>query len=110
MELWRACRLVVDAGIHYKRWTKDKAIRYLVDNTPSSESACTKAIERYIIWPGQATAYKIGMIEILKIRENARNALGDTFDIKAFHDIVLQSGCVPLSILKERVNEWISSR
>lgn len=108
MELWRACRLVVDAGIHYKRWTKEKAIQYLVDNTPSSESACTKAIERYIIWPSQATAYKVGMIEILKIRENARKVLGEKFDIRTFHDIFLQSGCVPLSIFEERINEWIS--
>jgi uncharacterized protein (DUF885 family) len=106
MELWRACRLVVDAGIHYKRWTKEKAVQYLVDNTPSSVEACTKAIERYIIIPSQATAYKIGMIEILKIREWARKAMGEKFDIRAFHDIILQSGCVPLSIVKERVKEW----
>ncbi len=107
MELWRACRLVVDAGIHYKKWSKEKAVQYLVDNTPSSIDACTKAIERYIIIPSQATAYKIGMIEILKIREDARKNMGDRFDIRTFHNIVLQSGCVPLSILKERVEEWV---
>ncbi len=107
MELWRACRLVVDAGIHYKRWTKEKAISYLQDNTPSSPSACTKAIERYIVIPSQATAYKIGMLEIQRLREQARTAMGERFDIREFHDIFLKSGAVPLSIFEERVQEWV---
>lgn len=107
MELWRACRLVVDVGIHFKRWSKEKAVQYLVDNTPSSVDACTKAIERYIVIPSQATAYKIGMNEILRIREKARKKMGNKFDIKKFHDIFLQSGCVPLSIFEERIEEWV---
>lgn len=108
MELWRACRLVVDAGIHYKRWTREQATQYLVDNTPSSQTACLKAIDRYIVWPGQATAYTIGMKEILRLRGKAQKELGEKFDIRTFHDIVLQTGCVPLSLLAERVNDWIN--
>tara|TARA_R110001592_G_scaffold95324_7_gene274727 strand:- start:1059 stop:2879 length:1821 start_codon:yes stop_codon:yes gene_type:complete len=108
MELWRACRLVVDAGIHQKRWTREKAIAYLMENTPNSENSCTKAIERYIVMPGQATAYKVGMLHILKMREKAKNALGDKFDIRKFHDIFLRSGGVPLEIFEEQIDEWIA--
>ena len=109
MELWRACRLVVDAGIHQKKWTREKAIQYLMDNTPNSENSCTKAIERYIVMPGQATAYKVGMLHILKVRAKAKEALGDQFDIRKFHDIFLRSGGVPLEIFEERIDEWISN-
>lgn len=107
MELWRACRLVVDAGLHYKKWTREEAIKYLMDNTPGSENACTKAIERYIVMPGQATAYKVGMNKLVELREKARRELGDQFDIRKFHDVVLLSGPVPLSVVEERVNSWI---
>lgn len=108
MELWRACRLVVDAGIHQKRWTREEAIAFLMENTPNSENSCTKAIERYIVMPGQATAYKVGMLHILKMREKAKTALGDKFDIRKFHDIFLRSGGVPLEIFEEQVDEWIA--
>lgn len=108
MELWRACRLVVDAGIHQKRWTREQAIAFLMENTPNSENSCTKAIERYIVMPGQATAYKVGMLHILKMREKAKTALGDKFDIRKFHDIFLRSGGVPLEIFEEQIDEWIA--
>jgi len=109
MEIWRACRLVVDAGLHHKKWSRTKAIQYLADNTPSSRSACVKAIERYVVLPGQATAYKIGMLKILELRKKAKDQLGDKFDIKAFHDVVLKSGALPLSVLEDRVNLWIEA-
>ena len=86
---FRAARLVVDTGIHDKRWTREKAIEYLMVNTPNPEGDAIKAIERYIVMPGQATAYKIGMLKILELRERARAALGPSFDIRKFHDIVL---------------------
>lgn len=107
MELWRAARLVVDTGIHHKKWTREEAIAYLVKNTPNPESDCVKAIERYIVMPGQATAYKIGMIQILELREKSKQALGRKFDIRDFHDVVLKSGPVPLQILEENIDTWI---
>jgi len=110
MELWRACRLVVDTGIHHLRWTREQAIEYLMANTPNPEGDCTKAIERYIVMPGQATAYKIGMLKILELREKAREALGDRFDIRGFHEVVLVNGPVPLEILEELVDEWVAKR
>ncbi len=109
MELWRACRLVVDVGIHHKKWTREQAIQYLLENTPNSENSCTKAIERYIVMPAQATAYKVGMIKILEIREKAKQALGDQFDIKKFHDIFLLSGPVPLHVFEKSIDDWIAS-
>lgn len=110
MELWRACRLVVDTGIHEYQWTRDQAIDYLKRNTPNPEGDCIKAIERYIVMPSQATAYKVGMIEILRMREEARAALGDRFDIREFHDVVLTNGPVPLEMLEELVEEWVRSK
>ncbi|UTA47254.1 DUF885 domain-containing protein [Simiduia sp. 21SJ11W-1] len=107
MELWRACRLVVDTGIHAKKWTREEAIDYLVTNTPNAKSDSVKAIERYIVMPSQATAYKIGMIKIVELREKAKRELGDKFDIRQYHDVVLTSGPVPLTVLEERVNAWI---
>ena len=110
MEIWRAARLVVDTGIHDKKWTREQAIQYLLDNTPNPEGDAKKAIERYIVMPGQATAYKIGMIKILELRESARAELGDAFDIAEFHDVVLKDGPVPLSILEENVKTWVASK
>ncbi|MDH7444213.1 DUF885 domain-containing protein [Aquimarina sp. 2201CG14-23] len=110
MELWRACRLVVDTGIHAKKWTREEGIKYYTDNTPNAESDAVKMVERHIVMPSQATAYKIGMNKILELRENARLKLGDTFDIREFHDVVLTNGAVPLTILEELVNNWISSK
>lgn len=109
MELWRAARLVVDTGLHDKRWTREEAIDYLVTNTPNPEPDAVKAIERYIVMPGQATAYKIGMNRILDLRARAETALGDDFDIREFHDVVLKDGPVPLAILEDTVDRWIAA-
>lgn len=110
MELWRACRLVVDTGIHSKKWTREEGIKYYTDNTPNAESDAIKMVERHIVMPSQATAYKIGMNKILELRENARKALGDKFDIREFHDVVLTNGAVPLTILEELVGDWVASK
>ena len=109
MELWRACRLVVDTGIHAKQWSREDAIQYLLDNTPNPPSAVEKAIERYIVMPGQATAYKIGMLKIIELREKAKTELGDKFDIRGFHDTVLSGGALPLKVLEQRVQNWVDS-
>ncbi|MEQ9504866.1 MAG: DUF885 domain-containing protein [Hyphomonas sp.] len=110
MEIWRAARLVVDTGIHDKKWTREEAIQYLMDNTPNPQGDCEKAIERYIVMPGQATAYKIGMLKIVELRERARDQLGDGFDIREFHDVVLKDGAVPLAVLEETVDAWIAEK
>ena len=110
MELWRACRLVVDTGIHHKRWSREEAIQYLRDNTPNPEGDIVKAIERYVIFPGQATAYMIGKLKIMELRERAQAKLGDKFTYGDFHDVVLRSGPVPLAILEEQVDAWIAKR
>ena len=110
MELWRAARLVVDTGLHHKRWTREQAIEWLGTNTPNPPGDVRKAIERYIVYPGQATAYMIGKLKIMELREKARTELGDRFDIKGFHDAVLLSGPVPLDVLEENVNAWIAAR
>ncbi|MCO1334454.1 DUF885 domain-containing protein [Microbulbifer sp. OS29] len=109
MELWRAGRLVVDTGLHAKKWTREQAIDYLVENTPNPKGDVTKAIERYIVMPGQATAYKIGMLKIVELREKAKVELGDKFDVRGFHDTILANGSVPLDVLEELVNEWVIS-
>ncbi|MEM1113086.1 MAG: DUF885 domain-containing protein [Pseudomonadota bacterium] len=108
MELWRACRLVVDTGLHSKRWPRQRAIDYLVANTPNPVGDSTRAIERYIAMPGQATAYTIGMLKILELRARAEGALGAGFDIRSFHDLVLENGPVPLSLLERKVDEMIA--
>ena len=110
MELWRACRLVVDTGIHDKRWSREKAIQYLTVNTPNPEGDIRKAIERYIVYPGQATAYMIGKLKIMELRSRAQTRLGDRFDIRAFHDVILKTGPVPLSIMEENVDAWIADQ
>lgn len=110
MELWRACRLVVDTGLHDKKWTREAAIDYLAANTPNPRGDVIKAIERYIVMPGQATAYKIGMIKIQTLREHAKAELGDKFDIREYHEVVLRDGALPLSILEDNVIDWIASK
>ena len=110
MELWRAARLVVDTGLHSKRWTREEAIDYLLQNTPNAEWDCVKAIERYIAMPGQATAYMIGKIRILELRDRAQQQLGDAFDIREFHDTVLASGPVPLDVLAANVERMIANK
>ncbi len=107
MELWRAARLVVDTGIHDLRWTREEAIAYLEENTPNPRGDCVHAIERYIVTPGQATAYKVGMNEILRLRELAATALGDGYSHVGFHRAVLGSGPLPLDLLAEQVQAWI---
>ena len=107
MELWRAARLVVDTGLHHKQWTRQEAVDWLLENTPNPAGDAQKAIDRYIVMPGQATAYKIGMNKILELREHARTELGDAFDIRDFHDVILANGPVPLAILEENVEAWI---
>lgn len=108
MELWRACRLVVDTGIHTKKWTREEGIKYYVDNTPNAESDAVKMVERHIVMPSQATAYKVGMNKILEVREDAKNRLGDKFDIREFHGVVLNNGAVPLNVLEDMVDEWVT--
>lgn len=109
MELWRAARLVVDTGLHDKRWTREQAIHYLIENTPNPEGDARRAIDRYIVMPGQATAYSIGMLKILELRQRAQDRLGSAFDIRDFHDVVLRSGPVPLSLLEENVETWLEA-
>ncbi|NOU51742.1 DUF885 domain-containing protein [Pseudoalteromonas sp. JBTF-M23] len=110
MELWRACRLVVDTGIHAMKWTRQEGIDYYVNNTPNAKSDGVKMVERHIVMPSQATAYKIGMLKILELREAARKELGDKFDIRQFHDVVLKNGPVPLNVLERFVDEWVASK
>jgi uncharacterized protein (DUF885 family) len=107
MELWRACRLVVDTGIHEMQWSREKAIQYLIDSTPNPEADSVKAIERYIAMPGQATAYMIGKLKIMELRDRAQTELGDKFEYPDFHDTILKNGPVPLTVLEENVNKWI---
>jgi uncharacterized protein (DUF885 family) len=105
-ELFRALRLVLDTGIHHKKWSRDQAYNYLLDNLGWSSYA---QIDRYIVWPGQACAYKVGELKILELRERAKEALGDKFDVKEFHNVVLQHGSVPLDVLERLVDEYIES-
>ncbi len=110
MELWRACRLVVDTGIHTKQWTREQGIEYYATNTPNALSDAVKMVERHVVMPSQATAYKIGMNKIIELRENARMQLGDKFDIREFHDVVLKNGPVPLNVLTDLVNDYIKTK
>lgn len=109
-ELWRAVRLVVDTGIHAKRWSREQAIDYFVANAPLSRDEVIREVERYIMWPGQATSYKVGMLKILELRERARRELGEAFDIREFHDVLLREGGLPLDLLEEQVVAWIRSK
>ena len=109
-ELFRAVRLVVDTGLHYKRWTREQAISYMAGQTGMAESDVIAEIERYMTWPGQALGYKLGMLKILSLRDQAKKALGDKFDLSAFHDVVLLGGAVPMSVLARNVEQWIASQ
>ena len=110
LELHRAIRLVVDSGLHHKRWSRETAIRYVEDNSADAPGGIVKAIERYIIYPGQATAYMVGRLKISELRDKAQKKLGPKFDVRGFHDTVLKSGPVPLDVLEEQVDGWIASR
>jgi uncharacterized protein (DUF885 family) len=109
-ELWRAIRLVVDTGVHSKGWNEDQAVRYFSENSPMPLETIRNEVRRYIVWPGQATSYKVGMIRIQQLRAEAEAALGDAFDIRAFHDVVLGGGSLPLSLLERRVRDWIAEQ
>jgi uncharacterized protein (DUF885 family) len=109
-ELFRAVRLVVDTGIHAKRWTREAAIDYMLLNTGMAESDVTSEIERYIVLPGQATAYKVGMMKILEVRAKAQKELGDKFSLGEFHDVILKNGAVPLDIMERLVDQYIEDK
>jgi len=105
MELFRATRLVVDTGIHFKHWTREEAIDYMLKNTGMNENEVISEVERYIVWPGQACSYKIGMIKILELRDKMKERLKDNFDIKKFHDLILKNGALPLDVLEKYLDE-----
>ena len=109
-ELLRAVRLVVDSGIHAKHWTRQQVLDYFHANTAGSDRDNFTETNRYIVWPGQATAYKVGMMKIVELRERAKKALGSKFDIRAYHDLVLKNGALPLDLLEENVNDWIAKQ
>jgi uncharacterized protein (DUF885 family) len=110
MEMWRACRLVMDVGLHAKGFTRDQALACLRENTALSEQNMQNEVDRYIAWPGQALGYKIGELKIMELRHRAEAALGSRFDIRAFHDVVLDEGAMPLAILEQRVDDWIAQK
>ena len=108
-EIWRACRLVIDTGIHSQGWTRDQAIRYLTDNSGVPESAAIAEVDRYIVWPGQALGYKVGELKIKELRRRASAALGERFDLRRFHNVLLDDGALPLNLLEARVDAWIAA-
>ncbi len=107
-EIWRAIRLVLDTGLHSKGWTEDQAVEYFKENSAITEAQARSEVRRYMVLPGQATSYKIGMLKIIELRKKAEAALGDKFDIKGFHDTVLGGGGVPLTILERRIDQWVA--
>ncbi len=110
MEMWRAARLVIDTGIHAKRWTREKSIAYLEDNTPADRGEIVKAVERYIVMPSQATAYMMGMLKILEIRKGAQDALGAKFQMREFHEQILKDGPLPLDLLEKKLAQWVQQQ
>ncbi len=109
-EMWRAIRLVLDTGIHSMGWTRQQSIDYFKENSSKTEHDIAVEVDRYIVWPGQATAYKIGQMKIKELRQDAKKELGDRFDVRDFHDVVLRNGAVPLDVLQAQINEWVSSK
>lgn len=109
-EMWRACRLVVDAGMHSKKWTREQAYEFLTTNTPGSDLDMASEIDRYISWPGQALAYKIGELKIKELRKKSEERLGSNFDVREFHDVVLKNGALPLNLLDMQVEQWLKSK
>ncbi len=109
-EMWRACRLVVDAGMHHLKWTRQMAVDMMRENLPTSELDINSEVDRYIAWPGQALAYKTGEMKIKELRKKAETELGSKFNIRKFHAMLLEEGAIPLTLLVERVNEWIKQQ
>jgi uncharacterized protein (DUF885 family) len=108
--LWRAIRLVTDSGIHYKGWTRQQTLDYMMANSPSEMTRAVSEAERFAAIPGQALAYKIGQLKILELRKRAEKALGKKFDVKEFHDEVLKDGAIPLDVLDAKIDRWIKSK
>ena len=109
-EMLRACRLVIDTGLHSRGWTREQSIAYLVDNAAYNEASATAEVDRYIVWAGQALGYKIGQLKIKALRAKAKEALGDKFDVRRFHNAILDDGAVPLTVLESRIDEWIAAQ
>jgi uncharacterized protein (DUF885 family) len=109
-DIWRAIRLVVDTGVHSQHWTREQMVQYFHDHSAIDETSLQAEVDRYIAWPGQALGYKIGQMKILELRDRAKMALGAKFDIRAFHDAVLDAGALPLDVLDERINAWIAAQ
>jgi uncharacterized protein (DUF885 family) len=109
-DMLRAIRLVVDTGVHSQHWSRDQMVQYFHDHSAIAEAEVQSEVDRYIAWPSQALAYKIGQLKILELRDRAKKALGDKFDLRAFHDQVLDSGALPLDVLSERIDAWIASQ
>jgi uncharacterized protein (DUF885 family) len=108
-DIWRAIRLVVDTGVHSKHWTREQMVQFFHDHSAIDETSIQAEVDRYIAWPGQATAYKIGQLKLLELRDRAKTALGAKFDIRAYHDQVLDTGCLPLDVLSDRIDGWIAN-
>jgi uncharacterized protein (DUF885 family) len=109
-DMWRAIRLVVDTGVHSQHWTREQMVQFFHDHSAIDETNIQSEVDRYIAWPGQALAYKIGQMKILELRDRAKTALGDKFDLRAFHDQVLDAGALPLDVLEARIDGWIDSQ
>jgi uncharacterized protein (DUF885 family) len=109
-DIWRAIRLVVDTGVHSQHWTRQQMVDYFHEHSSIDEPSVQAEVDRYIAWPSQALGYKIGQLKFLELRARAQKALGARFDIRAFHDLIIDSGALPLDLLEQRVNAWIASQ
>jgi uncharacterized protein (DUF885 family) len=109
LEIWRACRLAIDTGLHVMGWSRERAMACLQENSALAPAEIEFEVDRYIAWPGQALAYKVGELEIARLRERASRELGQDFDVRAFHDVVLGAGPLPLDLLEQRVARWINA-